>query len=64
MAKLIVKDLMVPLSGYATVSEDSTLAEAVKTLKQAQKNFDQTRDKHRAILIIDKNNKIVGEKIF
>jgi len=61
MAKLMVKDLMVPLSGYATASEDSTLVEAVKALKQAQKNFDQTRDKHRAILITDKNNKVVGK---
>jgi CBS domain-containing protein len=58
---LTVKDLMVPLSGYATVSEDATLGEAVKALKKAQKNFDQTRDRHRAILIIDKNNRIVGK---
>jgi len=58
---LTVKDLMVPLSGYATVSEDATLGEAVKALKIAQKNFDQTRDRHRAILINDKNNKIVGK---
>jgi len=58
---LTVKDLMVPLSGYATVSEDATLCEAVKALKKAQKNFDQTRDRHRAILITDKNNRIVGK---
>jgi CBS domain-containing protein len=57
----MVKELMVPLSRYATVSEDATLGEAVKALKQAQKEFDQTRDKHRAILVSDKNNKIVGK---
>ncbi|RKY93392.1 MAG: CBS domain-containing protein [Ignavibacteriae bacterium] len=61
METLTVKDLMVPLSGYATVSEDATLYEAVKALKTAQKNFDQTRDRHRAILITDKNNRIVGK---
>ena len=61
METLTVKDLMVPLSGYATVSEDATLCEAVKALKTAQKNFDQTRDRHRAILITDKNNRIVGK---
>ena len=61
MDKLTVKDLMVPLSGYATVSEDATLSEAVKALKNVQKNFDQTRDRHRAILITDKNNRIVGK---
>jgi CBS domain-containing protein len=58
---LTVKDLMVPLSGYATVSEDANLGEAVKALKEAQKNFDQTRDRHRAILITDKHNRIVGK---
>jgi CBS domain containing-hemolysin-like protein len=41
LEKLIVKELMVPLSRYATVSEDATLGEAVKTLKQAQKDFDR-----------------------
>lgn len=61
METLTVKDLMVPLSGYATVSEDATLCKAVKALKEAQKNFDQTRDRHRAILITDKNNRIVGK---
>ena len=61
METLTVKDLMVPLSRYATVSEDATLGEAVKSLKMAQKEFDQTRDKHRAILITDKDNRIVGK---
>jgi len=58
---LTVKDLMVPLSGYATVNEDASLGEAVRALKKVQKKFDQTRDRHRAILITDKNNKIVGK---
>jgi CBS domain-containing protein len=61
METLKVKDMMVPLSGYATVSEDATLSEAVLALKEAQKHFDQTRDRHRAILITDKNNRIVGK---
>ena len=56
-----VKDLMVPLSGYATVSQDDSLADAVKALKLAQKEFDHTRDRHRAILVSDENNKIVGK---
>ncbi len=56
-----VKELMVPLSGYATVSQNASLADAVKSLKLAQKEFDQTRDRHRAILVSDENNKIVGK---
>jgi CBS domain-containing protein len=56
-----VKELMVPLSGYATVSQNASLADAVKALKLAQKEFDQTRDRHRAILVSDENKKIVGK---
>jgi CBS domain-containing protein len=56
-----VKELMVPLSEYTTVSEDTTLYEAVKALEETQENFDQTRYRHRAILITDKNNHIVGK---
>lgn len=56
-----VKELMVPLSEYATVSQDSTLLEAVATLEQAQKEFDDSRYRHRAILVFDQNQKIVGK---
>lgn len=61
MEALTVRNVMVPLSRYATVSEDATLGEAVKALKKAQQEFDQTRDKHRAILVTDKDNNIVGK---
>ena len=55
-----VKNLMVPLSEYATVSDAATLLDAVKSLKEAQAAFNQKRYRHRAILVIDKNNHIVG----
>jgi hypothetical protein len=38
MKSYSVKDLMVPLSEYATVSEDATLYEAVLSLEEARKN--------------------------
>ncbi len=61
MKTKIVKDMMVSLSDYATVSEDSTLYDAIIALEEAQKKFDQTRYRHRAILIYDKNNHITGK---
>jgi CBS domain-containing protein len=61
MKTLAVKELMVPLSEYATVSEDATLLEAVMALKKAQAEFDQTRYRHRAILVLNKNNHVVGK---
>lgn len=61
MKAKLVRDLMVPLSEYATVSEDATLSEAVVALKQSQTNFDQAKYKHRAILIFDADHHIVGK---
>ncbi len=58
-----VKDLMVPLSEYATVPEDATLYEAVLSLEEAQEKFEDkhTRYRHRAILILDKDGNVVGK---
>lgn len=58
-----VKDLMVPLSEYATVTEEATLYEAVMALEEAQENFEDkhTRYRHRAILILDKKGGVVGK---
>jgi CBS domain-containing protein len=54
---------MVPLSEYATVGEDATLYEAVLALEQAQENFEDehTRYRHRAILILNKDGKVIGK---
>ena len=52
---------MFPLSEYATVSEEATLYEAILALEKAQEEFDQTRYRHRAILVFGKDNKIVGK---
>ena len=64
MQSTLVKDIMVPLSEYATVSGDATLAEAVAALKKSQADFDQAKYRHRAILIFDKAGNIVGKVNF
>jgi len=56
-----VKELMVPLEEYATVSEESSLYEAVLALEEAQDKFRKDRYTHRAILVYDKNRNIVGK---
>ncbi|EFK06801.1 CBS domain protein [delta proteobacterium NaphS2] len=61
MSEYRVKELMVPLSEYATVPVGSTLFEAVLALEEAQEEFDHTKYKHRAILILDKNNRVIGK---
>ncbi|MBT4288491.1 MAG: CBS domain-containing protein [Deltaproteobacteria bacterium] len=56
-----IKALMVPISEYATVNKDATLFEAVLALEKAQEKYDQTKFQHRAVLVLDKNNKVVGK---
>jgi CBS-domain-containing membrane protein len=59
--KYRIDDLMVPLSEYATVTVGSTLFDAVLALEKAQMEFDQTKYRHRAILVLDKAGLVVGK---
>jgi len=61
MKQYKVKDLMVPISEYATVSEKATLFDAVNALEKAQEDFDHTRYRHRAVLILDGSGKVIGK---
>lgn len=61
MSDYLVKELMVPLSEYATVPEGSTLFDAVLALEKAQEEFDHTKYKHRGILILNKENRVIGK---
>jgi CBS domain-containing protein len=61
MKTIAVKELMLPLGDYATVSVDATLREAVLALEKAQQALDVSRHKHRAILVLDENNKVVSK---
>ena len=64
MKSYLVKDLMVPLSEYATVTENARLFEAVLALEKAQENFEDehTRYRHRAVLVLDKKGKVIGKQ--
>ena len=63
MKSYTVKELMVPLSEYATVTEDATLYDAVLALEEAQENFEDkhTRYRHRAILVLDEDGGVIGK---
>jgi CBS domain-containing protein len=56
-----VKNLMIPLAEYATVSQEATLYEAIQALRDSQATFNQSRYPHRAILVYGKDQKIVGK---
>ncbi|MCP4114873.1 MAG: CBS domain-containing protein [Desulfobacteraceae bacterium] len=59
----IVKDFMVPLSDYATISKGSTLYEAVLALENIEKdkNVDQSVHPHWIVLVLDKDGEVVGK---
>ena len=63
MEKTTIGDLMVPLEEYATVSEEATLKDALDALEKVQEELDRKRYKylHRAVLVLDNNNKVVGK---
>lgn len=60
-----VREFMVPLDAYSHVSEDASLFDAILSLENAlhkpQEAADPFRPRDRALLIMDKNNKIVGK---
>lgn len=61
MKTYTVEDLMVPMSEYATVSKGATLHEAIMALEKAQAEFDQTKYRHRAILVLDTEGEVIGK---
>ncbi len=61
MDKKKVKDLMVPIDEYATVSENATLKEALKALQNAQLKYDKDKYRHRAILVLNDKKQVVGK---
>ena len=61
MKNYFVKELMVPLSEYAVIEAEATIFEAVMALEKAQVEFDHSRYRHRAVLVSDRDGKIVGK---
>lgn len=56
-----LKEMMVPIEAYATVSEDANVLQAINALEEAQNAFDPKRYRHRAVLVLDKENRVVGK---
>jgi len=61
MKSIFVKEIMVPLAEYATVPEDATLLEAIVALEEAQAKNAKSPYSHKAILVFNRENKIIGK---
>jgi len=59
--KYSVKDLMIPISEYASVTMGTTLIDAVTALETAQEAYTSSKYQHRAILVLDNNGDVVGK---
>ena len=58
---LRVKDVMLPLAAYATVSSEATLREALVALSKSQLGLTYDRHHHRAVLVMDDQGNVVGK---
>lgn len=61
MKTVKVRDLMVPLSEYATVSEDASLYEAILALERAQIAYNKKPYPYRAVLVVNKSGQVIGK---
>lgn len=62
MKSIPVKDVMIPLSEYSTISGEKTLYEAMLMLEEALNRMKSTcGEGHRAVLVYNENNEIVGK---
>ena len=61
MHHYLAKDLMVPISEYATVEIGTPLIEAVQALERAQGLYTESKYQHRAVLVLDKCGNVVGK---
>ncbi|MCU0690640.1 MAG: CBS domain-containing protein, partial [Polyangiaceae bacterium] len=56
-----VKDLMLSIEDYATVSEHSTIRDALAALSKSQLGLTYDRHHHRAVLVLDKEGRVIGK---
>ncbi|MDA8137778.1 MAG: CBS domain-containing protein [Desulfobacteraceae bacterium] len=61
MKDFTIKELMVPISEYATVDQGATLFDAISALEKAQEVYEYSKYTHRAILVLDKNQQVIGK---
>lgn len=56
-----VKDIMIPLKDYAVVSQDATIKEALKIMKESSERLSPEKFRHLGILVKNEEGNIVGK---
>jgi len=61
MEQTVVKDIMVPVSNYATVSKNANLLEAMHALENENMKHEGRPYRHRAVLVLGNSGKVLGK---
>ena len=61
MEKRHVRDIMIPIEDYAVVSQDATIKEALKIMKESSERLSPEKFRHLGILVRDSEGRIVGK---
>ena len=61
MKSIAVKDVMIGLADYPTISEDASLFESVMALEEAHCRESGPSYKYRALLVIDNKGRVIGK---
>ena len=59
--EIYVKDIMVTISDYATVSENASLLGAVKAMERENKMYGDEPYRHRSVLVINDGGDVIGK---
>ena len=55
-----IKELMVPISDYATIHENATMEEAIQAIESEKRQYKEGPYRHQSIVVIDDNQHVVG----
>jgi CBS domain-containing protein len=55
-----VRELMVPISDYATVHEDASMAEAIRALENEKKQYGDAPYRHQSLVVLNSDHHVVG----
>lgn len=54
------EEIMVPINDYITISQDATIYEAIKVLKDSFHSNGNAWSGHRSVIVLDEKGKLVG----
>lgn len=60
MAEILVKDAMVPVEEYSTVSQEASLYDAIVELEAANERKEDRKTEHRSVMVYNDDKKVIG----